>query len=104
MKYTLGQLSTDNIKIHAHDFDCDIDGGSDGSIATDQNISTGPNATFQSDFKISEYQILPFQYPLAHPKKQVNDQKSATRTRLVNTREMRDTDQKNNAKYSRHKP
>ena len=46
MKEVMGQLSADNIKILATDFDCDINSNSDGLTATDLNISTGSDAAF----------------------------------------------------------
>ena len=56
MKETLHYL--DPIKIHAWDIDYDIDGGSDGSTATDQERLKGPAILHLPDHKSCEYELL----------------------------------------------
>ena len=38
-------------EIHASDFECVIDGGNDGSTASDQELPTGPNTTYTCDLR-----------------------------------------------------
>ena len=49
------QLSSKTIKIYSPDFYHDIDGGSDGPTAADQDISTRLHEALEPDFKNIQY-------------------------------------------------
>ena len=50
-------MSLHTVEIHAPDFDWDIDGGIDHPSTADQNIPTGPDASFYPDFQSNQYQL-----------------------------------------------
>ena len=47
----------DAIEIHAIDFDCYADSGSDGHTATDVEVPIEPETTLSSNFESSEYRL-----------------------------------------------
>ena len=57
MKGAVKPLSLDTSKIHAPEFDCVIDSGSDNPTTTDQDESTGPDAAYKPGFESSQYQL-----------------------------------------------
>ena len=72
----------DAVEIHSSNFDCDIDGGSGGPAAPNQELPTGSTTALLCDQKRSEYSLQtllsnspattaysthPFWHPLIHP-------------------------------------
>ena len=53
MKEDLHHL--DKVEISTHNFDYDVDGCSNASAATDQEVPMGPKPTHSSDYDSSEY-------------------------------------------------